>query len=201
MYYIKELCVKLVIYQKLTLSLVSKFNWLNNSNTSSEATSCRHALLSIYVSNSVTLYNLQKLSLIIWRLSPGNVTLLMALNYHQDYCGCYGQTLYLINMITRPRRLEAKTCRLNDCHNCLHQTDVYSTNSTPIYAVSINIHKHNQLGVGGAEVLRYKSKGRGFDWSFSLTYFFRPHYGPGVDSASKRNDYQEYFQGVKAAGA
>ena len=30
--------------------------------------------------------------------------------------------------------------------------------------------------------------------------FFRPHYGPGVDSASNRNEYQENFLGVKAAG-
>jgi len=30
---------------------------------------------------------------------------------------------------------------------------------------------------------------------------FRLHYGPGVDSASNRNEYQEYFLGVKAAGA
>jgi len=30
---------------------------------------------------------------------------------------------------------------------------------------------------------------------------FRPHYDSGVDSASKRNEYQEYFLGVKAAGA
>jgi len=30
---------------------------------------------------------------------------------------------------------------------------------------------------------------------------FRSHYGPGVDSASNRNVYQEYFLGVKAAGA
>jgi len=27
------------------------------------------------------------------------------------------------------------------------------------------------------------------------------HYGPGVDSASNRNEYQEHFLGVKAAGA
>jgi hypothetical protein len=27
------------------------------------------------------------------------------------------------------------------------------------------------------------------------------HYGPGVDSASNRNEYQEYFLGIKAAGA
>ena len=30
---------------------------------------------------------------------------------------------------------------------------------------------------------------------------FRSHYGPGVDSASNRNEYQEYFLGVKAVGA
>jgi len=40
----------------------------------------------------------------------------------------------------------------------------------------------------------------------SLEFFidvksFQSHYGPGVDSASNRNEYQEYFQGVKAAGA
>ena len=30
---------------------------------------------------------------------------------------------------------------------------------------------------------------------------FRSHYGPAVDSTSNRNEYQEYFLGVKAAGA
>jgi len=30
---------------------------------------------------------------------------------------------------------------------------------------------------------------------------FRSHYGPGVNSASNGNEYQEYFLGVKAAGA
>ena len=30
---------------------------------------------------------------------------------------------------------------------------------------------------------------------------FRSHCGPGVDSASNRNEYQEYFLGVKVAGA
>jgi len=51
--------------------------------------------------------------------------------------------------------------------------------------------------------LRYKPEGRGFDsmwghWDFSLVYSFQPHYGPGVvDSASNRNEYQEYFLGAK----
>jgi len=34
-----------------------------------------------------------------------------------------------------------------------------------------------------------------------LTQSFWLHYGPPVDSASKRNEYQQYFLEVKAAGA
>jgi hypothetical protein len=44
------------------------------------------------------------------------------------------------------------------------------------------------------EALRFKLEGRGFDFQWS-------HYGHCVDSASNRNEYQEYFLGVKAAGA
>jgi hypothetical protein len=40
----------------------------------------------------------------------------------------------------------------------------------------------------------------------SLEFFkdirsFQSHYGPGVDTASNRNEYQKHFLGVKAAGA
>jgi len=38
-------------------------------------------------------------------------------------------------------------------------------------------------------------------WIFQLTYSFRPHHGPGVDSAPSENEYQEHFLGVKVAGA
>jgi len=31
--------------------------------------------------------------------------------------------------------------------------------------------------------------------------YFQSHYGPGVDTASNRNEYQVYFLGVKVAGA
>jgi hypothetical protein len=61
---------------------------------------------------------------------------------------------------------------------------------------------------GGAvvEALRFKPEVRGIDsrrhhWNFSLTLSFRLHYGFWVDSASNRNEYQEYFLGIKAAGA
>jgi hypothetical protein len=50
------------------------------------------------------------------------------------------------------------------------------------------------------ETLRYKPGGRGFD---GVVGNFHGHNtsGPGVDSTSSRNEYQEYVQGVKAAGA
>jgi len=55
------------------------------------------------------------------------------------------------------------------------------------------------------DALRYKPEGRGFDsrwchWNFSLTQSFRPHYGPAVDPAPNRKEYQEYFLGIKVAG-
>jgi hypothetical protein len=56
------------------------------------------------------------------------------------------------------------------------------------------------------EALRNNPEGRGFDsrwshWNFSVTKYFRSHCGPGVDSASDRNEYQESFLVVKTAGA
>ena len=57
------------------------------------------------------------------------------------------------------------------------------------------------------KVLCYKSEGRWFRYQLaSVEIFidiksFRSHYGPGVDSACNRNEYQQYFLGVKAAGA
>jgi hypothetical protein len=51
------------------------------------------------------------------------------------------------------------------------------------------------------KTLYYKPEGCRFDFrcrwyhrSFSLTSF-RPHYGPGVNSSSNRNEYQERFLG------
>jgi hypothetical protein len=50
------------------------------------------------------------------------------------------------------------------------------------------------------EALRYKPEGgrmvsRWCHRNFSLTYSFRPHYGPGVNSASNRNEYQDISWG------
>jgi hypothetical protein len=70
------------------------------------------------------------------------------------------------------------------------------------YSLFRNTHALAQL----VEALCHKPEGRGFDsrwchWNFSLTLCFQPHYGPGVNSSSNRNEYQEYFLGVKATGA
>jgi hypothetical protein len=55
------------------------------------------------------------------------------------------------------------------------------------------------------EALYYNPEGRQSDpqwghWDFSLNQSVRPHYGHGVDSASNRNEYQEYLLGLKVAG-
>jgi len=53
------------------------------------------------------------------------------------------------------------------------------------------------------KVLCYKSEGRWFDpsWCHWNLSSLRSHYGHGVDLASNRIEYQEYFLGVKAAVA
>jgi len=57
------------------------------------------------------------------------------------------------------------------------------------------------------KVLCYKSEGSLVRSQLvSVDFFidiksFRSHYGPGVDSASNRNEYREYFLGLKTAGA
>ena len=69
--------------------------------------------------------------------------------------------------------------------------------------------KTNQMGTAVAQWLRCCATNRkvvgsipaGVSGSFIDIKSFRSHYGPGVDSASNRNEYQEYFLGVKAAGA
>ena len=57
------------------------------------------------------------------------------------------------------------------------------------------------------KVLCYKLEGRcvrsqlvSLEFSIDIKSF-RSHYGPGVDSASNRDEYQEHFLGVKAACA
>jgi hypothetical protein len=63
----------------------------------------------------------------------------------------------------------------------------------------IEIRLRNYLFVVGVRraavlvALCYEPEGRGFD-------SFWPHYYTGFDSAFNRNEYQEYFLGVKAAG-
>ena len=68
------------------------------------------------------------------------------------------------------------------------------------------LHVSSDRGGTVVKVLCYKLEGRWFDpswchWNFSLSYYSRSHCGPRVDSASNRNEYQEHFLGVKAAGA
>jgi len=67
----------------------------------------------------------------------------------------------------------------------------------------------NKRGTAVAQWLRYCATNRkvagsipaGVSEFFTDIKSFQSHYGPGVDSVSNRNEYQEYFLGVKEAGA
>jgi hypothetical protein len=70
-----------------------------------------------------------------------------------------------------------------------------------IFSWSMCIERHV---VHLVEAVLYKLEGRGFNsrwckWNFLLSLSFRLHYGPGVDSASNRHEYQEYFLGGKGS--
>jgi hypothetical protein len=88
---------------------------------------------------------------------------------------------------------------------------LYSPSRPLVACYRVNfIYIYIYIGVGvrgGAvvEALRYKPESRGIDsrwfyWNFSFTSF-RPDYGSGLYSACNKNEYQEYFLGVKAASA
>ena len=87
---------------------------------------------------------------------------------------------------------------------CCYQSCLLPTDAQENY-----FQRSIKIYVRGGTVVKvpcYKSEGRWFDpswchWNFSLTKPIRSHYGPGVDLASNRNEYEEYFLGVKAAGA
>jgi len=75
--------------------------------------------------------------------------------------------------------------------------------------VEISFRYFNIAGTAVAQCLRCCTTNRkvagsisaGVNGLFIDIKFFRLHYGPGVDSASNRNEYRVYLLGVKAAGA
>ena len=69
-----------------------------------------------------------------------------------------------------------------------------------LHCLSFVSNAHETLGAAAQliETLRYQPEGRGFDSrkchsNFSLALSFQPHYDPGTDLASNRNEYQVYF--------
>ena len=66
-----------------------------------------------------------------------------------------------------------------------------------IFSLNNRMHDYQQGHAVAqlVEALRYKPEGR-FPM-VSLEFSIRSHYGPGVDSACNRNEYQENFLGGK----
>jgi len=62
--------------------------------------------------------------------------------------------------------------------------------------MSIQIWQGGHAAGQLVEALRYKPEGS-IPHGFIGMFHWNPHYIPGVDSASKRNEYQKYFLGFK----
>ena len=127
--------------------------------------------------------------------------ILFLILYKKRMCFFYAFVLY------RPQYFDLSLKQLGHT-NCMNSLWFYKYIVLFFFGVRLIIPMlYNFLGDRGSTVVKvlcYKSEGRWFDsrWcrNFSLAESFRSHYGPGVDSASNRNEYQEHFLGVKAAG-
>jgi len=94
------------------------------------------------------------------------------------------------NKYSVDRRVAGGVCRLMEGSNVERLYRVWTSE----LCVSELKHAVVQL----VEALRYKKEGRSFHsqwrhWDFSLAYSFRPHCGSVIDSATNRNEYQEYY--------
>jgi hypothetical protein len=109
-------------------------------------------------------------------------------------------SVWLLNMncLTKHKFTRLRTAAVSD--RCINY----------FYSLFIQLHSRGRLSALWSsvcavaqllEALSYKPEGREFDsrwchWYFSLTWSFRSHFDPGVDSAFKKNEYQDYIQCV-----
>ena len=94
------------------------------------------------------------------------------------------------------------------CNLAINKTNYLQLNSISVFIFYVLLR--NTKGTAVAQWLRCCATNRKVAGSIpaGVSGFFidikksiRSHNGHGVDSASNRNEYQEYFLGVKAAGA
>ena len=128
---------------------------------------------------------------------------------------CQSETWHETNASTFPRVCHMTKCNKSYEHcfstNCLLKRrlvrqlkthKIFLSRECPWVFVAILLLPSQLYGDRGSTVVKMLVRFQ----IVSLEFFidvksFRSHYGPGVDSASNRNEYQEHFLGVKTAGA
>jgi hypothetical protein len=133
------------------------------------------ARVTKYVENNLTLYSIINLSIVLW-------------GYIDRFYSIHNLVRLKNNMYSKHRQYHKKIYLTNHKHNTLYLyiCKLMLSNN------SILFHCHQTVAGGTC----YKPEGRGFksrwgQWIFQLTWSFQPYYGPGVDSASNRNEHQE----------
>ena len=110
----------------------------------------------------------------------------------------YGEFFFLtsseINVFSRRAVLHVFSCFKEECFSSLiNPTHNRGVGDRGRVAQCLRCYATNRKVAGSIPA--------GVSGFFIEIKSFRSHCGPGVDSASNRNEYQEYFLGVKAAGA
>jgi len=117
----------------------------------------------------------------------------------------FSEFLYL-NVDTNPTRYNSMQSDLFYCKIILHVKGVHRTHQRCVLTHKfVNVLQLNLVFLAVAQWLRRCSINRKVAGSIpagALEFFidiksFRSHCGPGVDSASNRNEYQELFPGGK----
>jgi hypothetical protein len=79
------------------------------------------------------------------------------------------------------------------CSDCLQKEEMITEFGIPVIDTCSSVVCWGTVLWAGRSWVRFSMR----PLDFQLTYSFQPHYGPGVNSASNRNEYQESSWGVK----
>jgi len=122
--------------------------------------------------------------------------------YLKDYTTIFTQMQHDSNLRWLPKKTRLPRANVRTYPN-LRQSPKNKMSAKENYFTINFMHLIDKAGTVVAQWLRYCATNQKFTGLIPagiIGFFidiksFRSHYGPGVDSASNRNDYQEYFLG------
>ena len=154
-------------------------------------------------------FNFYFAALFIWGICVVSFHSRGTRNFSRVRCVWIQQTRYVREQSVRDKQAHyiriCFSCSIQKCivFSSIQITHVFNYFNMPSWCSNSTL-TNELMGTAVAQWLRCCATNRKVAGSIpACVGIFHWHkiYGPGVDSASNRNEYQEYFLGVKAAGA